>query len=68
MSATQVQLTFGVTIEDVEHWPDSEVRECALSNASCDEWVVGRLHDVMLNAGNEFIANNPDLFRSNELV
>lgn len=64
MSATHRDLGFAVIVEDVDHW-SAEHRAAAEADpdGSYDDWVADQLREVMLRAGNEFIAARPDLFR-----
>jgi hypothetical protein len=68
MSATFIEISFGVTVEDHEHWSPQHLTAAeADPGDSYDEWVSGQLYEVMREAGNRFIAEHPDLFRSTGL-
>jgi hypothetical protein len=68
MSATFIEISFGVTVEDHEHWsPEHLTAAEADPGGSYDEWVSGQLYEVMRKAGNAFIGAYPDLFRTAQL-
>lgn len=63
-----MEISFGVTIEDHEHWnPESLAAAKAEHGGSYDGWAYEQLYEVMREAGNRFIAEHPDLFRTTEL-
>lgn len=71
MSATSVQLVFGVLIADQERWtPEEQIRceEEAGDDIMYSDWVQARLHRVMLEAGEKFIKEHPSLFKLKEIV
>lgn len=69
MSATQRRLEFGATVEDPEHWSAEHLAAAeADPGGFYDDWVVEQMEAVMRDAGNAFIAANPDLFRLDELI
>lgn len=69
VSATFRAMTFGLTVEDYEHWTAEHLQACEAAGASSyDGWVFEQLYDVMFAAGNAFIAAHPDLFRTDGLT
>ena len=65
MSATSRTLTFGITVEDIDHWnPHNRTAAEADTGDSYDDWAIDGLEQAMYDAGRTYIAAHPDLFRS----
>lgn len=69
MGGTGYTLRFGILIEDSYHWtPEHRMAAEAANADNYGDWVRGQIEDVMREAGEEFIAQHPDLFRIDEIV
>lgn len=69
MSKTIRTFSYAVTIEDPGDWPEEIIEAADKDDAdSYDDFVIARLDSVMREAGNQFIADNPEIFATNELV
>lgn len=74
MSATERRIWFTAVVADSDHWPqaDRAAAEAACDDpdtdlGTCDDWVARRLEEVMRQAGQRFIDENPHLFKLKEL-
>ena len=64
MSATIRTLTFGVTVEDSDHWnPADRAAAEQEDGGTYDDWAVEGLETAMHDAGQAYIAAHRDLFR-----
>jgi hypothetical protein len=64
MSAIFRGLHFIICIKGVEHWT-LEHREAAITDTifpGYDDWALNKLNEVMKEAGQNFMHENPDLF------
>lgn len=69
MSKTSVSIQFGVCVDDYERWTPEHLEECNSSmNDDYADFAAQKLYEVMREAGNKFIKENPDLFCSKEVV
>lgn len=63
--ATTCKLEFTVVVQDTDQW-DLDLVEAADEDEDTemyDQWATARLEEVMRAAADEFITNNPTLFR-----
>lgn len=71
MSNTQRTLTFGVVVTDYKHWTHEHRLDRLDADedggGSYDDWAISGLEIVMLEAGNAYIREHPDLFQG-ELI
>lgn len=70
MSATFRDLRFGITVADPDQWSPEHRAACEATgpDAYYDDWVVEQLTDAMRAAGQRWIDEHRDLFRSRDLI
>lgn len=64
MSATQIRMEWGATVEDYDRMPPWILALCEKTEESCDDVVRSMLEAEMTEAGEKFIKKFPELFRS----
>lgn len=58
-----MHLRYSVVVADTDHWPPEELAAAeAADDSDYESWVVGRLDAVMRAAGEQFHAENRELF------
>ncbi|RKR92800.1 hypothetical protein BDK92_7282 [Micromonospora pisi] len=60
-----IRLHWAATVADVDHWTPEHVDQADADTTTdgYDDWVHDQLAAAMHAAGNQFIAEHPDLFR-----
>lgn len=61
MSRMLHRFQFAVTTHDPQYWTPEHLAEAERAG-DYDDWVLDKLDEVMREAGQRFIAANPDLF------